>query len=127
MDGTLFHIAFDMVAWIAAGLSLVWLTRCTGFSFAAPVTRHLNYIAALLFGAGIGAVLFGTANLWLSNQTGIARSAEGGIAGGIIAIELYKKIAGIRERTGARFALPLAASVAVGRIGCYLAGLDDFT
>jgi len=127
MDGTLFHIAFDMVAWIAAGLSLVWLTRCTGLSFAAPVTRNLNYIAALLFGAGIGAVLFGTANLWLSQQYGIARSIEGGIAGGIIAIELFKRLAGIRERTGARFALPLAVGVAVGRVGCFFAGLDDFT
>jgi phosphatidylglycerol:prolipoprotein diacylglycerol transferase len=127
MDGTLFHIAFDIVAWIAAGLTLFWLTKLTGVQFPAPVTRDLNYIAALLFGAGAGAVLFGTLNLWLSHQYGIARSIEGGIAGGIIAIELYKKLAGIRERTGARFALPLAVGVAVGRIGCYLAGLDDFT
>jgi prolipoprotein diacylglyceryltransferase len=127
MDGTLVHFAFDVVAWIAAGLSLLGLKRLTGVQFPGSTTRNLNYIAALLFGAGIGAVLFGTANLWLSNQSGIARSVEGGIAGGIIAIELYKKIAGIHERTGARFALPLAAGVAVGRIGCYLAGLDDFT
>src|SRR5882724_3206641 len=127
MDGTLFHIAFDIVAWIAAGLSLLWLTRRTGVRFPASVTRDLNYIAALLFGAGAGAVLLGTANLWLSQQYGIARSIEGGIAGGIIAIELYKKIAGIPDRTGARFALPLAVGVAVGRIGCFLSGPDDFT
>jgi phosphatidylglycerol:prolipoprotein diacylglycerol transferase len=127
MDGTLLHVVFDIVAWIAAGLSLLWLTRLTGVQFASSATRSLNYIAALVFGAGIGAVLFGTANLWLSGQYGVARSVEGGIAGGIIAIELYKKLAGIRERTGARFALPLAVGVAVGRIGCYLAGLDDFT
>jgi phosphatidylglycerol---prolipoprotein diacylglyceryl transferase len=30
-------------------------------------------------------------------------------------------------RTGARFALPLAVGIAVGRIGCYFAGMDDFT
>ncbi|MFG3757362.1 prolipoprotein diacylglyceryl transferase family protein, partial [Klebsiella pneumoniae] len=30
-------------------------------------------------------------------------------------------------RTGARFALPLAIGIALGRIGCYAAGLDDFT
>jgi prolipoprotein diacylglyceryltransferase len=63
----------------------------------------------------------------LSQQPGIARSIEGAIAGGIIAVELYKRAAGISARTGARFALPLAVGVAVGRIGCYLAGLDDFT
>jgi prolipoprotein diacylglyceryltransferase len=30
-------------------------------------------------------------------------------------------------RTGARFALPLAIGISIGRIGCYFAGLDDFT
>ena len=77
--------------------------------------------------AGLGAAASGTANLWLSQQTGIGRSIEGAVAGGIFAIELFKRSAGIRARTGARFALPLAVGVAVGRIGCFFAGLDDFT
>jgi prolipoprotein diacylglyceryltransferase len=34
---------------------------------------------------------------------------------------------GITQRTGARFALTLAVGIAVGRIGCYFAGMDDFT
>jgi prolipoprotein diacylglyceryltransferase len=58
---------------------------------------------------------------------GIARSVEGALAGGIFAIELYKWRAGISLRTGARFALPLAVGIAVGRLGCYFAGMDDFT
>jgi prolipoprotein diacylglyceryltransferase len=127
MNGTLLHIAFDAVAWFAAGLSLFWLTRGVGVRFPATPSRDLSYVAALVFGAGVGAVLFGTANLWLSGQVGFARSIEGGIAGGIVAIELYKRVTGITIRTGARFALPLAVGAAVGRIGCYLAGLDDFT
>jgi prolipoprotein diacylglyceryltransferase len=93
-----------------------------------PSRSHdLSYLAALVFGAGIGAFAFGSANLWLSQQAGLARSLEGAIAGAIIAVELYKRNAGIVTRTGARFALPLAVGVAVGRIGCFLAGLDDFT
>jgi phosphatidylglycerol---prolipoprotein diacylglyceryl transferase len=127
MDGGVIHVAADIVAWIAAGLALVWVRRRVDFASSATTTGSLTYIAALIFGAGVGAVLFGTANLWLSQQSGIARSIEGAIAGGIVAVELYKWRAGIAARTGARFALPLAVGVAVGRIGCHLAGMDDFT
>jgi prolipoprotein diacylglyceryltransferase len=118
---------FDAIAWLAAGLSLLWLTRGACVRFPATPAGDIAYIAALVFGAGVGAFLFGTANLWLSHQAGIARSIEGAIFGGIVAVELYKRAAGIVGRTGARFALPLAVGVAVGRIGCYFAGLDDFT
>jgi prolipoprotein diacylglyceryltransferase len=127
MDGTLVHIAFDAMAWLAAGLSLFWLTKIAHVRFPAAPTGDLAYVAALAFGAGVGAILFGSANLWLSHLPGIARSIEGAIFGGIVAIELYKRIAGVTVRTGARFALPLAVGVAVGRIGCLFSGLDDFT
>jgi prolipoprotein diacylglyceryltransferase len=127
MNGTLLHIVFDAVAWVAAGLSLVWLTRFARVPFPPAPTRDLPYLAALIFGAGTGAVLFGTLNLWISHLPGIARSVEGGLVGAIIAVEIYKRRAGVRVRTGARFALPLAVGVAVGRIGCFFAGLDDFT
>jgi prolipoprotein diacylglyceryltransferase len=127
MNGTLIHTAFDALAWLAAGLSLMWLTRSAQVRFLAAPTGDLTYIAALVLGAGLGAVLLGTANLWLSHQAGFARSIEGGIAGAIVAVELYKRMTGVSVRTGARFALPLAVGVAVGRIGCFFAGLDDFT
>jgi prolipoprotein diacylglyceryltransferase len=115
-----------VLAWGAAAAALYWVTRAPQ-RFPASPTGDWHYIAALLFGSGVGAVLFGSLNLWLSQQSGFARSIEGAIAGGILAIELYKHFAGITARTGARFALPLALGIAVGRIGCYLAGLDDFT
>jgi prolipoprotein diacylglyceryltransferase len=127
MSGTLLHTGFDVLAWAAAGLSFLWLTRYAGVRFSPSRSHDLPYIAALAFGAGIGAFAFGSANLWLSQQEGLARSIEGALVGGIVAVELYKRGAGITGRTGARFALPLAVGVAVGRIGCFFAGLDDFT
>jgi prolipoprotein diacylglyceryltransferase len=127
MSGATLHAIFDVIAWACAALSIYWVTRRAGARFPASPAGDWHYIAALVFGAGVGAVAFGSTNLWLSHQSGIARSIEGAIAGGILAVELYKRSARITARTGARFALPLAVGVAVGRIGCYLAGLDDFT
>ncbi|CCD95659.1 conserved membrane hypothetical protein [Bradyrhizobium sp. ORS 375] len=126
MDGAALHAIFDVVAWLSAGMAGWWLTRIAGVRFPKQSTEW-PYVAALVFGAGVGAYLFGTLNLWLSGVTGLARSVEGALAGGIVAVELYKWRLGIVLRTGARFALPLAIGIAVGRIGCYLAGLDDFT
>jgi len=40
---------------------------------------------------------------------------------------MFKQSAGIDAATGARFAAPLAIGVAVGRLGCFFAGLEDFT
>src|SRR5882724_3682434 len=126
MSGAGLHTIFDVAAWCAAGLAIWWLSRHGGLQFPAQ-SFQLPYLAALVFGAGLGAFLFGSLNLWLSGMPGLARSVEGALAGGIAAIELYKWTAGISVRTGARFALPLAVGIAIGRIGCYLAGLDDFT
>ena len=126
MSGAALHAIFDIAAWFAAAIAGLWLSRVRHVQFPRQSTT-LPYIATLVFGAGLGAYLFGSLNLWLSGQSGIARSVEGAIAGGIVAIELYKWRHGIVVRTGARFALPLAAGIAVGRLGCYFAGLDDFT
>lgn len=125
MSGAFLHTLFDIAAWLAAAVAVYWLSR-QRLEFPAQ-SFEPSYIAALVFGAGLGAYLFGSANLWLSGESGIARSVEGAIAGAIVAIEIYKWSAGIATRTGARFALPLALGIAIGRLGCYFAGLDDFT
>jgi prolipoprotein diacylglyceryltransferase len=126
MSGAALHAIFDVLAWLAAGVAAWGLSRVRDLHFPSQ-SFELAYIAALVFGAGLGAYLFGSLNLWLSGISGIARSVEGALAGGTVAIELYKWRNGISLRTGARFALPLAIGIAIGRIGCYFAGLDDFT
>src|SRR3954454_23829196 len=126
MDGAVLHAIFDIAAWLSAAVAGWWLSRVRAVSFPKQSTEW-PYVAALVFGAAVGAYLFGTLNLWLSGMAGVARSVEGALAGGIVAVELYKWRHGIALRTGARFALPLAVGVPVGRVGCYAAGLDDFT
>jgi phosphatidylglycerol---prolipoprotein diacylglyceryl transferase len=86
-----------------------------------------GYAIALIVGALIGGYGFGTLNLWLSGAPQIGRSIIGALAGAIAAIELFKAYAGLKGSTGLIFVPAFAASVAVGRWGCFLSGLADET
>jgi phosphatidylglycerol:prolipoprotein diacylglycerol transferase len=55
------------------------------------------------------------------------KTIVGGLLGGWLAVEIVKRIAGIHSRTGDLFAVPLCVGIAIGRIGCFLAGLADDT
>jgi len=118
------HSLFDLLA-VAAG----WLAgRATGAMLPADGARRgLDYYATLLTSAALGAYWFGTINLVLSGRPGIGRSVFGAMLGGIVGIEIWKRLKGIRMSTGARLVAPLAVGIGVGRIGCFMAGLEDFT
>ncbi len=129
MDAThqAIHMVFDVLAWASAG-GLAWaLSRVVRIDFPVDQRRHGGYYAVLALSAGLGAYLFGTLNLLACGMTGFARSIEGAIFGGIFGIEIYKRFTGLRDRTGARFAAPLAVGVIVGRFGCFFSGIGDFT
>ena len=53
------------------------------------------------------------------------KTIVGGLVGGLIAVESIKRLRGIRIATGDLLALPLALGIAIGRIGCFLSGLED--
>ena len=55
------------------------------------------------------------------------KTIVGGLLGGWLAVESAKRVSGIRSRTGDLFVIPLCVGIAVGRIGCFLAGLADDT
>ncbi|MBM3523023.1 MAG: diacylglyceryl transferase [Alphaproteobacteria bacterium] len=124
MHRVVVHSLFDVLAVLAGWL----VARLTGALLpAAAHRRGLDYYATLLSSAVLGAYWFGTVNLMLSGQAAIGRSVFGAMIGGIIGIEIWKRVKGVRGSTGARLVLPLAVGIAVGRIGCFLSGLEDFT
>jgi phosphatidylglycerol---prolipoprotein diacylglyceryl transferase len=122
------HLIFDILAASASfAMTLTvyqWRLKPAGDRIA---TAGLSYAMALVGGAVLGAYAIGTLNLILSGQTGIGRSIVGALAGAIVAIEAYKRVTGLRGSTGVIFVPAFATSIAVGRIGCFLSGLDDFT
>ena len=123
------HLLFDILAWLGALLT-AWLMYRWRFSGRVDqLTRHLGagYFLALSGGGLVGAYLFGTWNACLSGNEGIAKSILGGLVMAIASVEIYKWSRGVRGSTGAVLAVPLALAIAFGRVGCFSAGLDDFT
>jgi prolipoprotein diacylglyceryltransferase len=51
----------------------------------------------------------------------------GALLGGTICVEYVKWRTGIRRRTGDLFAIPITIGIAIGRVGCLLAGNQDDT
>jgi prolipoprotein diacylglyceryltransferase len=62
------------------------------------------------------------ANAWL--QFG-GKTIVGGLIGGLAAVEWIKRHRGVVVPTGDLLVLPLIAGIAIGRVGCFLSGLDD--
>jgi prolipoprotein diacylglyceryltransferase len=123
------HGIFEALGWLAA-IGAFWWTRRRYFGNAAlPIAarEYPIYLLLLWLGAVGGAYALGSANLALGGVAGTARSILGAILGGILVAEPYKALRGIRGSTGAVFVLPLAVAIAVGRIGCFLAGFADYT
>jgi len=55
------------------------------------------------------------------------KTIVGGLLGGLIGVESAKKIIGWKNSTGDDFVLPIAVGMMIGRVGCFLTGLDDHT
>lgn len=122
------HTLFDLAAWASAVLAARWQHRRwpSDANALARITEP-SYFIALALGALAGAWLLGSANSLRSLLATPSHSVAGALAGGILGVELWKWRRGIRRSTGGAFVLPLAVGIAVGRLGCFFAGLTDFT
>jgi prolipoprotein diacylglyceryltransferase len=102
--------------------------------------QRWTVLAAAAVGALVGSRLLGLAEQWPTVeqawQTGRilellispgGKTIVGGLLGGWLGVEIVKKFSGIKRRTGDLFALPLCVGIAVGRVGCLIAGLADDT
>ncbi|GAA4820448.1 prolipoprotein diacylglyceryl transferase [Sphingosinicella ginsenosidimutans] len=123
------HLLFDLLAWGSAAalgrLLYGWRLK----AMAAPIAARIGpaYAFALAFGAIAGAWAAGSFNTGLMAVPHPSHSIAGALAGAILAVELYKWRRGIRISTGGIWVGPIALGIAVGRIGCFFAGVADET
>lgn len=97
--------------------------------------QRLSIILGALLGALIGSKLIGTLEdpfafinsdipllyFWTSN------TIVGGLAFGLIGVEISKKVVGHKESTGDLMIYPLIVAMLIGRIGCFLTGIAENT
>jgi phosphatidylglycerol:prolipoprotein diacylglycerol transferase len=127
------HWLFETIAYVVGFRLYLWQRRRRGDVIGDG--PRWSIVAAAIAGAAIGSKLL----YWLEDPALTLQHANdlvflmagktvvGGLVGGLIAVEATKKFIGVRESTGDLFAVALALGIAIGRIGCFLAGLQDRT
>jgi len=132
------HPVFETLAY-AAGYALFRSLRDRQGDVVSEPQRWTVFAGAAI-GALIGSRLLGLAEQWptvlaawraahlidLFLSPG-GKTIVGGLLGGWLAVEIVKRMSGIRRRTGDLFVLPLCLGIAIGRVGCLVAGLADDT
>ena len=127
------HLVFEALAYFVGYRLYVRLRRSGGDPI--PQIQRLTLVATAVGGAVLGskalALLDDPAQtvqrareLWFLLG---GKSVVGGLLGGLIAVEIAKRIMHVTVATGDLYVLPLIVGIAVGRIGCFLTGLDDQT
>lgn len=127
------HVLFELLAYFVGFRLYLRDRKRRGDALDSP--RRWWVIAAAAAGAALGARLLALlecpAELWSGDGLPLERlagkSIVGAIAGGWLAVEGAKRLGGIESRTGDLLAIPLAAAIALGRIGCLLTGAGDRT
>ena len=122
------HFLFEVAGYLAAATVYAITRARTKDSI--PDAARLTVLVSAAIGASIGMrVLAALANLqtttWREALTG--KTVVGGLLGALIAVEIVKKIIGVRRSTGDLFVYPVITAMCIGRIGCFLAGPIDRT
>ena len=121
------HLLFETLGYVVAGLLYRQLRARQG-DHLDDTARGWVVVAAVL-GAAAGSKLL----YWLSDPSHAladpmgGTSVVGGLGGALAAVEWTKQRLGIARATGDLFVLPLVVGIALGRVGCFLTGLDDHT
>ncbi|WP_281989524.1 prolipoprotein diacylglyceryl transferase family protein [Aquimarina aggregata] len=99
-----------------------------------PSTNRLSIIIGAVFGAFLGSRILGFLENPIVDFTPeyliyllSVKTIMGGLFGGLLGVELAKKIIKENKSSGDLFTYPIILGIIIGRIGCFLAGINEFT
>jgi len=132
------HPVFEAAAYVAG--YLVFRHQRARQGDVIDESQRWTVLAGAALGALAGSRLLGLAEQWPTVLAAYraqrllqllitpgGKTIVGGLLGAWIGAEIAKKFSGIHSRTGDLFALPLCFGIAIGRVGCLVAGLADDT
>ncbi len=96
--------------------------------------NRLSIILGAVIGAFLGSRIIGFLEMpffSFSQETLVqllnSKTIMGGLFGGLLGVEISKKIIGEKTSSGDLFTLPIIVGIFIGRIGCFLSGIKEFT
>ena len=135
MQPLAWHTAFEVAAYFVGMRLFLWQRRRLALPVLSDRDRSLWIGVAAICGAALGAKL----GYWIEDpRTAFAdfpdwrhllqgKTIVGALLGGLSGVEAVKRAIGAHGSSGDAFVLPLIAGIAIGRVGCFLAGLADHT
>lgn len=127
------HLILEYLAFFIAFRYYRYLKRHTGNDNITNNNR-LSIILGAIIGAFLGSRIIGflenpifTLNFSNLIQLFNLKSIMGGLFGGLLGVEITKKIIREKESSGDLFTFPLILGIIIGRIGCFLTGINEFT
>lgn len=127
------HQIFEFIGYLVGGYIFRNNSKTAALKHQLNLEQKVMLIFGLLCGALVGSKILATLNYWDALQTMPlsawlgGKTIVGGLLGGLIGIEISKKLQHITTSTGDAFTIPLIVGMAIGRIGCAQAGIEDYT
>lgn len=127
-----FHFLFETLAFLVGIRLYYFLKKKEAQPFISDVDRLFIMLGAML-GALIGSRLIAileTPHLLLNisfSRLYQSKTIVGGLLGGLLGVELTKKIIGVSVSSGDLYVFPILVALIVGRIGCFSMGIAEPT
>lgn len=126
------HLILEYLAFFIAFRYYIFLRKRS-----TDVISNSNRISIIL-GATIGALIGSRIVAFLENPVFTfdvsilitllnSKTIMGGLFGGLLGVELAKKNIGEKKSSDDLFVFPIILGIFIGRIGCFLSGINEFT
>ncbi|MBU3125397.1 prolipoprotein diacylglyceryl transferase family protein [Sinomicrobium weinanense] len=126
------HLVLEYLAFFVAFRYYLFLRKRSNDTISN--TNRLSIILGAAIGAFLGSRIVGALEnpFFIINEISFiqllnVKTIMGGLFGGLLGVEIAKKIIGETRSSGDLFVFPIISGIFIGRIGCFLSGIDEFT